>query len=268
MKLTMLNNTKLRHFWAQIVSWAPRHARKTFIVLAPDVYILDLNPYRLSTRMCICMLLQSPALTVLYYCFQQSQKVKLSPYWQLYVPVLNRATWSYCNHIEPLITTKFDNVYANTTCVNHICFHILQTIRRRTPSSQRDDKPTQEISRRIRTSVKIDRDLEERNRALEEQSAGIIVIILCNTFMLLPSSAIGREIYSGKALWFGKHAFKQSNDFVFVMTSVIFWTKRIHKFSIFRAGQFFAYHSLDVCVLSRSRDDLDSQKRSEKYSWL
>ena len=27
--------TKLRHFWAQIVSWAPRHARKTFIVLAP-----------------------------------------------------------------------------------------------------------------------------------------------------------------------------------------------------------------------------------------
>ena len=31
----MLNNTKLRHFWAQIVSWAPRHARKTFIVLAP-----------------------------------------------------------------------------------------------------------------------------------------------------------------------------------------------------------------------------------------
>ncbi len=34
-KLTVLNNTKLRHFWAQIVSWAPRHARKTFIVLAP-----------------------------------------------------------------------------------------------------------------------------------------------------------------------------------------------------------------------------------------
>ena len=31
----MLNNTKLRHFWAQIVSWAPRHARKTFIVSAP-----------------------------------------------------------------------------------------------------------------------------------------------------------------------------------------------------------------------------------------
>ena len=30
----MLNNTKLRHFWAQIVSLAPRHARKTFIVLA------------------------------------------------------------------------------------------------------------------------------------------------------------------------------------------------------------------------------------------
>ena len=30
----MLNNTQLRHFWAQIVSWAPRHARKTFIVLA------------------------------------------------------------------------------------------------------------------------------------------------------------------------------------------------------------------------------------------
>ena len=33
----MLNNTKLRHFWAQIVSWAPRHARKTFIVLAPGL---------------------------------------------------------------------------------------------------------------------------------------------------------------------------------------------------------------------------------------
>ena len=33
----MLNNTKLRHFWAQIVSWAPRHARKTFIVLAPGI---------------------------------------------------------------------------------------------------------------------------------------------------------------------------------------------------------------------------------------
>ena len=30
LKLTMLNNTKLRHFWAQIASWAPRHARKTF----------------------------------------------------------------------------------------------------------------------------------------------------------------------------------------------------------------------------------------------
>ena len=30
LKLTVLNNTKLRHFWAQIVSWAPRHARKTF----------------------------------------------------------------------------------------------------------------------------------------------------------------------------------------------------------------------------------------------
>ena len=28
---------KLRHFWAQIVSWATRHARKTFIVLAPGM---------------------------------------------------------------------------------------------------------------------------------------------------------------------------------------------------------------------------------------
>ena len=36
-KRTMLNNTKLRHFWAQIVSWAPIHARKTFIILAPGV---------------------------------------------------------------------------------------------------------------------------------------------------------------------------------------------------------------------------------------
>ena len=35
LKLTVLSNTKLRHFWAQIVSWAPRHARKSFIVLAP-----------------------------------------------------------------------------------------------------------------------------------------------------------------------------------------------------------------------------------------
>ena len=33
-KRTVLNNTKLRHFWAQIVSWAPIHARKTFIILA------------------------------------------------------------------------------------------------------------------------------------------------------------------------------------------------------------------------------------------
>ena len=29
---------KLRHFWAQIVSWAPRHARKTFIVLAHGLW--------------------------------------------------------------------------------------------------------------------------------------------------------------------------------------------------------------------------------------
>ena len=35
LKLTVLSNTKLRHVWAQIVSWAPRHARKSFIVLAP-----------------------------------------------------------------------------------------------------------------------------------------------------------------------------------------------------------------------------------------
>ena len=40
LKLTVLNNTKLRHFWAQIVSWAPRHARKTFIVLAPSLTLL------------------------------------------------------------------------------------------------------------------------------------------------------------------------------------------------------------------------------------
>ena len=37
-KRTVLNNTKLRHLWAQIVSWAPIHARKTFIILAPGVY--------------------------------------------------------------------------------------------------------------------------------------------------------------------------------------------------------------------------------------
>ena len=35
-KRSVLNNTKLRHFWAQIVSWAPIHARKTFIILAPS----------------------------------------------------------------------------------------------------------------------------------------------------------------------------------------------------------------------------------------
>ena len=34
----MLNNTKLRHFWAQIVSWAPRHARKMVIVLAHGLH--------------------------------------------------------------------------------------------------------------------------------------------------------------------------------------------------------------------------------------
>ena len=38
LKLAVLNNTKLRHFWAQIVSRAPRHARKTFIVLAPSLH--------------------------------------------------------------------------------------------------------------------------------------------------------------------------------------------------------------------------------------
>ena len=40
----MLNNTKARHFCAQIVSWAPRHARKTFIVLAQGA-----NTFRLCT---------------------------------------------------------------------------------------------------------------------------------------------------------------------------------------------------------------------------
>ena len=42
-KRTVLNNTKLRHFWAQIVSSAPIHpihARKTFIILAPGAYLL------------------------------------------------------------------------------------------------------------------------------------------------------------------------------------------------------------------------------------
>ena len=32
----MLEHTKLRYFWAQIVSWAPIHARDFFMVLAPD----------------------------------------------------------------------------------------------------------------------------------------------------------------------------------------------------------------------------------------
>ena len=35
LKLTGLNNTKLRHFWAQIVSWAPIHARKNVYSLGP-----------------------------------------------------------------------------------------------------------------------------------------------------------------------------------------------------------------------------------------
>ena len=34
----MLEHTKLRHFWAQIVSWAPRYARKTFIVPGPGLH--------------------------------------------------------------------------------------------------------------------------------------------------------------------------------------------------------------------------------------
>ena len=33
----VLEHTKLRHLWAQIVSWAPRRAQTTFIVLAPGV---------------------------------------------------------------------------------------------------------------------------------------------------------------------------------------------------------------------------------------
>ena len=33
----MLEHTKLRHFWAQIVSWATRHARYLFIVLGRGV---------------------------------------------------------------------------------------------------------------------------------------------------------------------------------------------------------------------------------------
>ena len=41
LKHPLLNNTELRHFWAQIVSWAPRHARKTFIVLALDLFSKD-----------------------------------------------------------------------------------------------------------------------------------------------------------------------------------------------------------------------------------
>ena len=33
----VLEHTKLRNIWAQIVSWAPIHARDFFIVLAPDL---------------------------------------------------------------------------------------------------------------------------------------------------------------------------------------------------------------------------------------
>ena len=49
----MLNNTKLRHFWAQIVSWAPRHARKTFIVLVPGQvdFLWSISRYVLIYRL-------------------------------------------------------------------------------------------------------------------------------------------------------------------------------------------------------------------------
>ena len=49
-KRTVQNNTKLRHFWAQIVSWTPIHARKTFIILAPvlDVQCSVIMPQKLS----------------------------------------------------------------------------------------------------------------------------------------------------------------------------------------------------------------------------
>ena len=61
---TVLNNTKLRHFWAQIVSWAPIHVRKTFIILAPSTDCeLSTNPcskngYNLGPR-CVQRLPQS-----------------------------------------------------------------------------------------------------------------------------------------------------------------------------------------------------------------
>ena len=45
----MLNNKKLRHCWAQIVSWAPIHARKTFIVLAPGYIPLPYIPFVLTS---------------------------------------------------------------------------------------------------------------------------------------------------------------------------------------------------------------------------
>ena len=52
LKLTMLSNTKLRHFWAQIVSWAPRHARKTFIVLAPGPVSTEKYGYCITSIVC------------------------------------------------------------------------------------------------------------------------------------------------------------------------------------------------------------------------
>ena len=38
LKLNLLEHTKLRHFWAQIASWAPRRAQKMFIA-----YMLSLR---------------------------------------------------------------------------------------------------------------------------------------------------------------------------------------------------------------------------------
>ena len=86
----MLNNTKLRHFWAQIVSWAPRHGRKTFIVLAQG-YI---SPETVSVVWSVTSLHQ---LHLLWFKLQSKSVVESSNVnWKvcgIYLPSTGRFSW-------------------------------------------------------------------------------------------------------------------------------------------------------------------------------
>ena len=70
---------KLRHFWAPIVSWAPRHARKTFIVLAPGLSVaiahntgVSVDDCQLSPSSMIVLVFSSPRpLSLDYHIFQR-----------------------------------------------------------------------------------------------------------------------------------------------------------------------------------------------------